>query len=370
MCQTSASLSGAACGGESFNRSFFPSRKGERGTGRNNKEYYKDLHQQAYARLTSMQAFGESKREAAANGEMQDKIFSYNTYKTYWKHTKYFISYIKNAHPECTTLKSAKKYVNEWLRLREEQGLSAWTVQTEAKALGKLYGITPDDEFYYQPPKRERENIKRSRGEATRDAHFSEANNEELIRFCRGTGLRRSELEHLHGDALFPDWEIVARQETISKIPPELRTEKEKLELSIIDDALMFSEEWFLKVVGKGGRIRLSPIIGKYADKIVERVQETPKDKRVWEYVSSNADIHSYRADYAGAIYKMYARPIEEIPYDGENQGTGRRYQTDVYTCRGDEAKKKLDKAAMLLCSKALGHNRLSIVADNYLRNL
>lgn len=32
--------------------------------GRKNKKYYKDLHQQAYDRLTGMQAFGESKKEA------------------------------------------------------------------------------------------------------------------------------------------------------------------------------------------------------------------------------------------------------------------------------------------------------------------
>ncbi len=81
--------------------------------GRKNKAYSKDLHQQAYDRLTGMQAFSESKREAIKAGTDRDKIFSFNTYKTYWKHIKYFIRYIKETHPECTTLKSAKKYVSE-----------------------------------------------------------------------------------------------------------------------------------------------------------------------------------------------------------------------------------------------------------------
>ena len=54
-------------------------------------------------------------------------------------------------------------------------------------------------------------------------------------------------------------------------------------------------------------------------------------------------------------LYKAHARKIEEIPYDKINQGTGRRYQGDVYVCRKDEAGKKLDKAAMLVCSKAWG---------------
>ena len=67
--------------------------------GRRNKAYFKDLHQQAYDRLTGMQAFGESKKEAVANGTEKDKIFAFNTYKSYWKHTKYFIKYIKDNHP-------------------------------------------------------------------------------------------------------------------------------------------------------------------------------------------------------------------------------------------------------------------------------
>lgn len=76
--------------------------------GRKNKSYSKDLHQQAYEKLTSMLALGESKREAVLNGTADDKIFSVNTYKTYWKHIKYFLKYVKEKYPECTTLKKAK----------------------------------------------------------------------------------------------------------------------------------------------------------------------------------------------------------------------------------------------------------------------
>ena len=69
-------------------------------------------------------------------------------------------------------------------------------------------------------------------------------------------------------------------------------------------------------------------------------------------------------------ISEAHAREIKDIPYDRVNRGTGKRYQSQVYTCRKDEAGKKLDKAAMLICSKALGHNRISVVADNYIRGL
>ena len=86
--------------------------------------------------------------------------------------------------------------------------------------------------------------------------------------------------------------------------------------------------------------------------------------------VNANADIHAYRGDYATTIYKAHARAIEDIPFDRVNKGTGKRFQSEVYVCRKDEAGKRLDKAAMLICSKALGHNRIEVVANNYIRAL
>lgn len=339
--------------------------------GRKNKSYYKDLHQQAYDRLNGMQAFGESKKEAIANGTDRGKIFSFNTYQTYWKHTKYFLKYIKETHPECTTLKSAKKYVNEWLQLRTDQGLSAWTIQTEAKALSKLYGIQPDDDGYFKPPKRNREDIKRSRGDRVRDRHFSEENNDELVKFCKGTGLRRSELMELRGKDLVTRAQIEDEIARLNALPAGERSAAADKRLEMLQDTRLFDEEYFTHVRnGKGGRERLSPIIGRFAGQIIGRIRETPAEEKVWQYVNTNADIHGYRAEYATTIYKAHARPIQDIPYDRVHRGTGRRYQSEVYTCRKDEAGKKLDKAAMLVCSKALGHNRISVVADNYIRGL
>ena len=67
--------------------------------GRKNKAYSKDLHQQAYERLQRMLSFGESKKEAVANGTDREKIFSFNTYKSYWKHIKYFLKYVRENYP-------------------------------------------------------------------------------------------------------------------------------------------------------------------------------------------------------------------------------------------------------------------------------
>lgn len=347
--------------------------------GRKDKEYSKDMHQQAYDKLIEMLAFGRSKKEDMKYDREYDtdivstKIYSFSTYKTYRKHVMYFIAWIQREHPDITVLKKAKKYVPEWLQTRVDAGLSAWTVQTEAAALNKLYQIKPDDPERFQPPKRSRENIKRSRTDAVRDKHFSVTNNDELIKFCKGTGLRRAGMGLIKGKDLMTREQIEAEIKRIEAIPADRRTNEEQTRLIICKDTRIFTDPnqiYFVHTREKGGRERISPIIGPNTEQIVKRFKATALDENVWQHVPKNADIHGYRGDYATLIYKAYARKIEDIPYDRVNKGTGKRFQSDVYTCRKDESGRKLDKHAMLVCSKALGHNRIEVVANNYIRGL
>ncbi len=350
--------------------------------GRKNKKYAKSLHQQAYERLTGMLAIGESKKTAMAADEAGGKIFSFNTYKTYAEHVRYFTRWVMQKHPECKTLKSAKKYVNDFLQARTDQvdaegrHLSAWTIQTEAAALNKLYQIDKADPGRFQPPVRKRGEIRRSRLPAARDRHFSTTNNDELIRFCRGTGCRRNVLQRLTGDDFWTREKMEMKISALEKRQSgkaSTPTIRELRLLTILQEALQVfpDQDCFLFHRGdKGGRNRFAPIIGPDKEQIAARMRSTAPGKKVWEHVSSNADIHGYRADYATAMYRMYARDIDDIPYDRINQGSGRAYQGDVYCCRNDDHGRKLDKAAMIKCSKALGHNRISVVASSYLRGL
>ena len=339
--------------------------------------YRKTLHQQVYERLTSMQAFGESKLEAKRDGTMKNKIFSYDTYQTYKKHIGYFIHWLKEAHPDVTTLKAAKRYVNEWLTLRSEQTdkngkyLSAWTIQTEAAALNKLFQIDKADPGRFEPPRRAREDIKRSRVETKRDKHFSVTNNDQLIRFCKGTGCRRNVLEKLEGRDF---WSRERMEAQVKRLDGKGFLSKEETRLAItLKDALdTFPEEDFFlhHRKDKNGKFRFAPIVGPDKAMIIERMRETPANEKVWLHVHKSADIHGYRADYANRVYKKYARPIDKIPYDRVHKGTVYRYQSEVYFCRNDERGKKLDRVAMVKCSKSLGHNRVSVVAASYLRGL
>ena len=345
--------------------------------GRRNKAYAKTLHQQAYERLTGMLKAGEgrSKKEAILSGTDKDKIFCYGTYATYWRHTKYFLRWISRKYPDCTTLSKAKEHVHEWLEERTAspnrygKPMSAWTMQTEAAAMNKLFGIRKDDPDRFQPPQRKRYNITRSRLEVKNDRHFSEANNAELINFCRGTGCRRNVLKKLEKDDL---WSRERMETELSKLIKKQEARGSTLARTLSDALNIFPDQdcFIHHQKDKNGKYRFAPVIGPHKADIIRRFEETRPGKKVWEHVHSAADIHGYRGDYAMRIYKYYARDIDEIPFDRIHPGLGYRYQSQVYICRSDEAGKRLDKAAMLKASKSLGHNRLDVVADHYLRGL
>ena len=340
-------------------------------------KYHKSLHQLAHERLGSMQAFGQSKHTDMLRGDTKDKIYSYSTYQTYKKHIGYYLRWLKTAHPEATTLKSAKRHAREWLESRADERTgdgkyrySAWTIQTEAAALNKLFGIDKADPERFIPPVRRREDIYRSRGHAVRDKHFSVTNNAELIDFCKGTGCRRNVLQKLEGRDL---WSREQMQAEISSLLRQNSATRDQAHLHALQDALdTFPEEdhFIHHRKDKGGRARFAPIIGPHRDEIIARFKDRQPDEKVWQHVNSNADIHSYRADYATRLYRTYARDYDDIPYDKVHPNTNIKYKSEVYYCRGDEKGRRLDRKAMLIASKALGHNRVDVIASNYLRGL
>lgn len=284
----------------------------------------KSIHMEMNEVLQGMlhKGVGTSKHARKVAGDTTaDAIFSFNTYKAYKKHCTYFISWAR-AKYKCKTLAQARQYADEWLKLRIDEGKSAYTIKLELAALCKLYGDTAAD--YIPTPPRLRKNIVRSRRQAVRDAHFSEINHADLCEFARSTGLRRAELIALTGEKVVQE-----------------------------------DGQWYVIVnkMSKGRRPRKSPIVGNVA-KIVGMMQAAGTG-RVFEKIPNGADIHSYRAEYATTVYLMHARKTEDIPKE------------DRYYRRKDmRGRPPLDRRAMGYASAALGHSqgRINVVAEHYIR--
>lgn len=314
----------------------------------------KSLKLQIVEVLTGKMSAGRSKHDDKAAKVTEEHIYSYETLRGYIKQACYFADYCK-AHHKAKTLQECRQYIDEFLQYDIDRGLSASTIKLRASALAKLYGCSSTE--FIKTPARRRADITRSRGEKVRDKHFSEKNNAELINFCRGTGCRRNVLKKLEGRDLMTR-EDIDRAIIRLKAKTARSAAEDKLFEMLNDTMEQFPDQDFFIYHrrDKGGKSRLSPIIGEHKQEIIDRMRSTAPDRKVWEHVSGNADIHGYRSDYATAIYNLYARPLDTLSRDQK------------YYCRRDLKGVVYDKSAMLITSKALGHNRRSVIAGHYLR--
>lgn len=271
---------------------------------------------------------GQSKHFDKALGLTQSRIYSRSTVKSYIKHACYFVRWAHDYSPakadlghKPRTLAECRPYADVWIKSRSN--LSPYTQKLDVAALAKLYRETARN--FAKTAPRTRAGIKRSRGTTKTDKHFSESNHIDMVQFCKSTGLRRRELSALRGSAL------VYRSG--------------KPYLHVTDGT-------------KGGRCRYAPIIGT-DDEISAVVAKlrSAGDKCVWARIPSDMDVHSYRADYANALYRQHARPLDQLT------------RKDKYICRRDLRGVVYDRRAMAITSHALGHNRLSIIAGNYLHS-
>ena len=334
----------------------------------------KSLIQQVKERLDSKLAIGESKFAAKLDGTYTNHIFSWDTYRSYLKHDCYFVKWCREQPIDPVlghkprTLEECRPFAERWVQSTMDRDLSAYTIKLEVAALAKLYGCKSTD-FDIQTPSRRRADIKRSRGGAARDKHFSVSKNQDLITFCKCTGLRRAELEQIRGT--------------------DLIEQEGRLCLDI-------------KRGTKGGRLRISPVVGSEEEiETVKRLCALAGNGKVFPNPSENADIHSFRSAYATRIYNGHKRGYDEYKnerliiykntvYDSYVSKDGKRdverfshlykrvggrlkmadgYQDvqTAYYCRNDRKGTVYDRKALFEASAALGHNRFDIIPSNYL---
>ena len=264
---------------------------------------------------------GSKRSKDKSEADTKNKIYSKATFETYKQQFRHFADWLEKAHPEAFTLEDARGFVDEYLRHLIELERSAYSISTAKAAIAKIMGVEAT-QFIATPP-RLRADIKRSRGVAERDKHISDKKEEELARFTSATGLRRKEMTMIRAEDLF--------------------FENGQAYLNVDKGT-------------KGGKSRVAKIVGKTEEEtkdIVKWIQS--KEGRLFNKLSSNYDNHYYRATYANRLYNELKRDIDDIPAQ------------ERYVMRKERAGEVYDKHAMLQVSRALGHNRISVIAQSYL---
>ena len=277
------------------------------------------LFHQARMELEAKYAFGQSKHEAKKTDDNVNWIYSHSTAKNYLDVSKQFTDWAKENHG-ARTLAEARAVAPDYLNHRIERGLSAWTIARDGAALGKLFGCSKKA-FGVDFPERRRENLTRSRNtETVRAGRYNPEDHKDIEAFTESTGLRRSEAE---------------------KICPSNITVKDG---SVI-----------LNVKGKGGKVRWVEALDPAAvTRVLEAAKDNP-DAPIFGNLPSDMDVHSNRAKFAQNLYNLHARDISTLS------------KKEKYLCRGDKLGKVYDRRAMAIVSKALGHNRLNVIASSYL---
>lgn len=274
---------------------------------------------QVQFKLDSKIRYGQSKYEAKKNRTHTEGIYAHSTYQNYLQVGCAFVKWCRSEYGS-KNLNEAKVHTSEYLQMRIDRNLSAWTIARDAAALAKLYDCTTQD-FGVDLPTRRREDVIRSRNPEAQKGEFSEKKNTNLVEFFQTTGLRRHEAAALDPKDVYKVGDIVY-----------VHVEK-----------------------GKGGKERTVEALNEKAAELA-KIAVLSGSNKVFETLPSHADIHAYRSEYAVTLYNRIARDPETLEHK------------QVYFCRHELAGTKYDKEAMLIVSQNLGHNRISVIAQSYLR--
>ena len=269
------------------------------------------------------EGFGKSRSLDKLRGETKNRIYSKQSYITYKNQFRYFSNWVKEKHPEAHSIEEARVLIDEYLQYLMDLERSAYSISTAKAALVKVFQT--DSTQFIATPIRRRADVKRSRFSVERDKHISDELELRLSQFTSATGLRRKEMLQIEAESLF--------------------FKDGRAYLNVVNGT-------------KNGKPRVVEIHGvseAETKMIVEFIQS--KKGRLFPKLSPHYDNHYYRGIYAKRIYSFYARKEKDIP------------PKERYVMRKDRAGEVLDKLAMKITSKMLGHERINVIAQSYLYN-
>jgi len=308
----------------------------------------KNITIQMHQKIDSLLRIGESKHLAKQayrqyceennlpwNPSKSPFLHSIGTTENYRQVIGEFCTWLKTEKPEVWKTKNLsnidKKIAYEYLQDREKQGCSAWTVSKDMSALNKILdlGLNKKEGGLQE---RSLKNITRSRENCEHDTKYNPDNYINQIEFAKAFGVRR---ESIQGG------QFQVREDSLFKKDGKV----------------------YVSVIEKGGRYREAPCLSAYQNaiqqkyKITERETYT-KEQFVEAYYNSNSnylfntytnkiDNHAFRAEYATNLYRELAKQKETVAND----------------YRG------YDSAVLKEVSTALGHSRINVVVDHYLKD-
>ena len=286
------------------------------------------INNQIQHRISAITTLGEKKKEAqkdareiylAIHGNLKGynaaktyTIRSINTAIAYRKCGKLFAEWLKDEKGINKINLVTPELAGEYLQHRDKE-LSAWTVKQDMAAINKIFRFNLNSKELNLKD-RKLTDIKRSRKGPDSNRPGLLFKCKEQIFFIRACGCRRDSVTRVtYSDVVFKDNLAVG-----------------------------------VKLIEKGGKKRTAPVLEVYQKEFTELVNKHSlhPDKNIFKVFDNHVAAHYYRADYAKNLYKELYNKISN-----EKNGTYKGY----------------DKEVLKQVSKAIGHNRVNVVVDNYM---
>ena len=302
------------------------------------------LHQMK-RELQKLDCIGQSKHEAKKlyraecesqgikwNPAQANGIHSIATMRAYEQTSREFATWMKEKHPEVRKVSQIEReHLKSYLQDRQSQGLSAWSVSKDMSALNKIFneGLTKKEVGLQE---RSYKNSTRSRVERHHDKEINRANYKEQIEFASAFGLRRESI--LGG-------QYQVKDSSLYKLDGKL----------------------YVGVIEKGGRYRNAPCLESHQKLIEAQIPNI-------EVRDSHMTKDEFKQAYEASGEVLFDRYPKRIDNHELRHQYARELYNDLVNANGHENidYRGYDKQILQEVSHALGHNRLDVVVESYLR--
>ena len=302
-------------------------------------------------RLSCLKRFGQSKHEAKAaareayikehgnlkgyNPSKVDGIFSIGTMESYRQTASEFAKWAADGGCKRTS-DISRELAGRYLQERQAAGKSPWTTSKDMAALNKLFQFDlTKSELGLQT--RSLKEITRSRNETENDRRDFSRDKDQIC-FAKATGCRRQSMLRVCPDDL--------HRNSTGKVVAVTLTEK-------------------------GGKTRTAPVLNTYKDQLTEVVDRHAAKpyQPLFTHYDSHIDNHAFRAEYASALM----RQLEDERVVGQALCGGDFDPRALVNLKGRDAQSDTpyrghDRDICAMVSGALGHNRLEVVFQSYIR--
>jgi hypothetical protein len=234
-----------------------------------------------------------------------------------------------------------KEHAIKYLQSRQNDGKSAYTLSKDMSAINKIFctGLTKKEAGLSN---RSYKNVTRSRAERPNDKKYNPKNYANQITFAKATGCRRESI-------LGGQYQVKAS--------------------SLWQDP---RGNIFVSLIEKGGKFRNTPVLERYKADIKQifpnMAIRTPHSSLALE---EHIFIELYRNASQEVLFDKYTEKIDNHAFRAEYARERYEELLQIKKEQGEEILlnyRGYDRDCLRLVSQDLGHNRLSVVVEHYMR--